>query len=153
MGKENVNISNLPENNPDSTYKTELCRTWIEKNFCPYKEKCRFAHGKRELHEKYHHSRNYKQKDCKSFFSKGFCPYGPRCQFKHDERKITNIPTCSYYQNLIKNAGRYLDTDINGQSPTHGKHFLSVFESVHDNTCIKSNNIDTNCGGNVYHRT
>src|SRR4051812_43937519 len=69
-------------------YKTELCRTWVEHNYCPYKEKCRFAHGKRDLHDKIVLSKNYKQKECNTFYTRGYCPYGPRCHFKHDERKL-----------------------------------------------------------------
>lgn len=28
-------------------YKTELCKTFSEKGYCPYGRKCRFAHGLR----------------------------------------------------------------------------------------------------------
>jgi hypothetical protein len=81
-------------------YKTELCRTWVEHNYCPYKEKCRFAHGKKDLHEKIVIGKNYKQKECNSFYTKGYCPYGPRCHFKHDERKLWEIERI-YYQLVL----------------------------------------------------
>jgi len=81
-------------------YKTELCRTWVEKNFCPYKEKCRFAHGKKDLHDKIISSKNYKQKECMSFYQKGFCPYGPRCHFKHEERTLGDVNR-TYYTYLL----------------------------------------------------
>ena len=84
----------------EQNYKTELCRTWVEKNYCPYKEKCRFAHGKKDLHEKSTSSKNYKQKECHSFYNKGFCPYGPRCHFKHEERTLYDI-TRAYYPFLL----------------------------------------------------
>jgi hypothetical protein len=87
----------------DMNYKTELCRTWVEKNYCPYKEKCRFAHGKKDLHEKSINSKHYKQKECNSFYKKGFCPYGPRCHFKHEERKLDDISR-PYYQLLLKSS-------------------------------------------------
>lgn len=85
----------------EQNYKTELCRTWVEKNFCPYKEKCRFAHGKKDIHDKTINAKNYKQKECNSFHKKGFCPYGPRCHFKHEERKLAEI-TRPYYPFLLK---------------------------------------------------
>ena len=88
---------------PDLNYKTELCRTWVDKNYCPYKEKCRFAHGKKDLHKKSTNSKHYKQKECNSFYKKGFCPYGPRCHFKHEERKLDDISR-PYYELLLKSS-------------------------------------------------
>ena len=32
-------------------YKTELCRNWLN-GFCPFENKCVFAHGRDELREK-----------------------------------------------------------------------------------------------------
>ena len=32
-------------------YKTELCRNWAN-GFCPFDDKCAFAHGRQELREK-----------------------------------------------------------------------------------------------------
>lgn len=100
-------------NIPDIKYKTELCRTWIEQNFCPYMEKCRFAHGKTDLHDKIIFGKNYKQKDCKSFHTKGYCPYGPRCLFRHDERKFTELNRPFYKfileDNFIKNVFKNLN--------------------------------------------
>jgi butyrate response factor 1 len=87
-------------NTSDVNYKTELCRTWVEKNFCPYKEKCRFAHGKKDLHDKMVMGKHYKQKECNSFYTKGFCPYGPRCHFKHEERRLDEINR-PYYPYLL----------------------------------------------------
>lgn len=80
----------------DANYKTEMCRTWIEHNYCPYNEKCRFAHGKKELHDKVIVGRNYKQKDCKSFHTRGFCNYGSRCHFRHEQRRLSEIERTYY---------------------------------------------------------
>lgn len=33
----------------DPKYKTELCKTYISEGFCKYKNKCRFAHGVKDL--------------------------------------------------------------------------------------------------------
>lgn len=97
------NISQLSEkqqtntsNSCDNTYKTEMCRTWIETNACPYNEKCRFAHGKKELHDKLIIGINYKQKECKSFHTMGFCNYGSRCHFKHEQRRLKEIERTFY---------------------------------------------------------
>jgi len=86
----------------DVKYKTELCRTWIEQNYCPYLEKCRFAHGKTDLLDKTIIGKNYKLKDCKSFHTKGYCPYGPRCLFKHEERKFSNLNR-PFYKYILEN--------------------------------------------------
>ncbi len=32
-------------------YKTELCKNFSETGFCPYRKKCKFAHGINELNE------------------------------------------------------------------------------------------------------
>ena len=88
------------ERRNDPKYKTELCKSFMETNFCVYGNKCRFAHGYNELviKKKINH---YKQKHCNSFFNKGYCPYGIRCNFKHDERKLEQIRIPYYYSHLI----------------------------------------------------
>lgn len=41
--------SHSPNNTPKCGYhnkeKSELCRKFMEKGFCPYQKKCKFAHG------------------------------------------------------------------------------------------------------------
>ena len=93
-----VNFEEEKKNDPK--YKTELCKSFMETNFCVYGNKCRFAHGFKELVVK-KQINNYKQKMCNSFFKKGFCPYGNRCNFKHDERKLKDIKIPYYYSHLI----------------------------------------------------
>ena len=93
-----VNFEEEKKNDPK--YKTELCKTFMETNFCAYGNKCRFAHGYKELVVK-KQINHYKQKLCNSFHKKGFCPYGNRCNFKHDERKIKEIGVPYYYSHLI----------------------------------------------------
>ena len=91
------------EKKRDPKYKTELCKSWVNTNFCPYGNKCRFAHGKNELVSK-HINSSYKKKPCNSFETLGYCPYGTRCNFKHDERKLTEMSLPYYYiQLFIKN--------------------------------------------------
>jgi hypothetical protein len=104
----------------DPKFKTELCKSWTESNFCVYGNKCRFAHGKNELSFKQVNASKYKQKDCNSFKDHGWCLYGNRCNFKHDERKISRIDR-SYYTYLLqtqKPANRRLPvfTNLSGGS-------------------------------------
>ena len=93
-----VNFEEERKNDPK--YKTELCKSFMETNFCVYGNKCRFAHGYKELVSK-KQINHYKQKMCNSFFNKGYCPYGNRCNFKHDERKIEQIELPYYYSHLL----------------------------------------------------
>ena len=48
------------EKDCDPKYKTELCKTYEDSGFCPYGNKCRFAHGRKELFEKAEKIYNYK---------------------------------------------------------------------------------------------
>ena len=88
------------EKRKDPKYKTELCKSFMEDNFCKYGNKCRFAHGEDELVIK-EKINNYKRKLCKSFFNEGFCNYGIRCNFQHDQRKFSEIKLPFYYINLF----------------------------------------------------
>ena len=82
--------------NPSEKYKTELCEKFQSTGFCPYGNKCRFAHGKEELITKIQNV-NYKKEKCKSFYEKGYCPYGIRCNFQHDERKFKDLNFSYFY--------------------------------------------------------
>jgi hypothetical protein len=65
-------------------YKTELCRSWEEKNTCRYGAKCQFAHGEDEIRKVSRHPK-YKTEICRTFWVSGSCPYGKRCCFIHTE--------------------------------------------------------------------
>ena len=82
--------------NPSEKYKTELCEKFQSTGFCPYGNKCQFAHGKEELITKIQNA-NYKKEKCKSFYEKGYCPYGIRCNFQHDERKFKDLNFSYFY--------------------------------------------------------
>ncbi|KAI9300824.1 hypothetical protein BJ944DRAFT_252795 [Cunninghamella echinulata] len=70
-------------------YKTEYCRNWSELGCCRYGEKCRYAHGAKELRSTPRHIR-YKTQICKAYHQEGECPYGLRCTFIHDEPIASN---------------------------------------------------------------
>ena len=84
----------------NANYKTELCKNYQAKGFCPYGRKCKFAHGKGELITKIPGA-NYKKEKCKSFHERGYCSYGTRCQFRHDERKFKDINISYFYLQLF----------------------------------------------------
>ena len=84
----------------NANYKTELCKNYQAKGFCPYGRKCKFAHGEVELITKIQEV-NYKKEKCKSFYERGYCPYGSRCQFQHDERKFKDINISYFYLQLF----------------------------------------------------
>ena len=62
--------------------KTSLCRKFCEKGYCPYGNKCQFAHGVAEL-RCVTDEHKYKTKKCISYSKNGYCQYGPRCNFLH----------------------------------------------------------------------
>ena len=128
------------EKDCDPKYKTELCKTFEKTNFCPYGNKCRFAHGKEELFEKSECIFNYKKKDCKSFYSNIYCIYGSRCLFKHSD-KFENqdrmfytglLAIRSYYQIIANKKNNeddiynvsYLDKDYSAESYLEKNSFM-----------------------------
>jgi hypothetical protein len=152
MAQVNISYSTSPskKETTDSNYKTELCKTWVEKNFCPYKEKCRFAHGKSDIHKKVVNIKNYKQKECNSFHNKGFCPYGTRCHFKHYDRKMKDIDRP--YYNLLINSQKFVEilesTLI--ESPSRAGRNLYITNNIqnnlHNKIQIQDDNFIQNCG-------
>ena len=72
----------VPKTNP-AKHKTELCKTFSELGYCPYRNKCRFAHGKEELIKQPNRCKVTKTR-CKGFWLQGVCKYGVRCQFEHN---------------------------------------------------------------------
>ena len=55
--------------NSSQKYKTELCKKFQSIGFCPYANKCRFAHGKEELITKIQNA-NYKKKNVEASMKK-----------------------------------------------------------------------------------
>ena len=70
-------------------YKTELCKSYTDTNYCRYGLKCRFAHGMIELRPIARHKK-YKTERCKNYEETGICPYGPRCRFIHEQDEISS---------------------------------------------------------------
>lgn len=67
-----------------SLFKTELCDSYSKLGYCPYNNKCQFAHGEADL-IKVPRSRNFKTKMCKNWLELGYCKYGKRCCYKHGQ--------------------------------------------------------------------
>ena len=55
----------------DSKFKTELCKSFTDTGFCAYGNKCRFAHGKDNLFDKFVNHPKYRKSDCLTFHSHG----------------------------------------------------------------------------------
>lgn len=68
--------------------KSQLCKKFMENGFCPYQNKCKFAHGSHELRRNHQVNSKYKTKECGVFITQGFCPYGERCNFIHKKVKV-----------------------------------------------------------------
>lgn len=73
--------------------KVELCKNFVEKGYCPYENRCKFAHGIEELRSRdtYGSSELYRTRKCKVFYEKNQCKFGERCNFVHDNRRIGQI--------------------------------------------------------------
>ncbi|MCO5611322.1 hypothetical protein L7F22_065574 [Adiantum nelumboides] len=69
---------------PQGMYKTEMCNKWLTSmgQYCPYGDKCRFAHGAHELRPVLRHHR-YKTILCRMIAAGEPCPYEHRCHFRH----------------------------------------------------------------------
>jgi hypothetical protein len=84
----------------DVKYKTELCKTWDELGECPYKDRCRFAHGVEELREKV--DRRGSKKTCLAFRKSWNCSYGTRCLYWHKKRTYDSIRAKSFFNQMIQ---------------------------------------------------
>lgn len=68
---------------PARKEKLELCKKFTELGHCPYRNRCKFAHGSHELRKNNQQNSLYKTKECAVFFREGCCHYGERCNFQH----------------------------------------------------------------------
>jgi hypothetical protein len=113
----------LNEHIKDPKYKTEMCKNWEKSSSCPYRNKCRFAHGKEELMSKENEQNpNYKQKDCLGFFKYGSCSYGRRCCFRHDERRVNETITSRIDVNIL----------LRLRNPAEERRRLAVFTGIEE---------------------
>jgi len=86
-------------------YKSEICKNFEIQGFCPYGDKCDYAHGIHEL-RMVNHIQSNKLIKCRYFFLNGFCLYGKRCQFSH--KILNDINVDKFLQNLkILGFGKY----------------------------------------------
>ncbi|THV06078.1 hypothetical protein K435DRAFT_44078 [Dendrothele bispora CBS 962.96] len=90
-------------------YKTEFCRSWAEKGWCRYGNKCQFAHGQDDIRDAVRHPK-YKTEICRTFWATGSCPYGNRCCFVHTD--VPGQPGAIIDGNKINNG----TTNINGHT-------------------------------------
>lgn len=93
-----------------SMYKRELCKNWLETNFCRFGSKCQYAHGEAELsdnhplyvseQQKAGINDKYKSQNCRQFYREKYCPYGKRCHFRHEYRSFKKIHRHFYMAHL-----------------------------------------------------
>ena len=127
--------------NPSEKYKTELCKKFQSTGFCPYGNKCQFAHGKEELIIK-NQGKNYKKRFCKSFHEKGYCPYGSRCNFRHDEKTFNETNLSYYYFRLFLFKNYFSESSLNCLTSIGSnliKDRLPVFKSMTQNLSKNEN--------------
>lgn len=139
------------ETKQNEKYKTELCKTFQETNYCPYGNKCRFAHGKEELTIKIVTHPKYKKNQCVTFHQQHYCNYGKRCHFRHDDRDLMSIPR-SYYNCLLNfypvnysrmnrrlNVFKEISGDVREQVSSKSKYSQSserLFNSSFSKACL-----------------
>lgn len=85
-------------------YKTELCKNFSETGWCPYEDRCQYAHGYNDCSLNMfiqNKKAAYKTKRCKSFWNEGKCNYGKRCQFSHYEPQSTDKICLSLHLYLL----------------------------------------------------
>lgn len=63
-------------------YKTELCKHYKRRGYCPMGIFCHFAHGIGELRYISSHPK-YRTEHCIYFEKERRCPYGSQCAFTH----------------------------------------------------------------------
>ena len=113
-------------------FKTELCKYYEANQYCPYGDKCAYAHGKENLRSKVTNTTAYRSKKCTQFFEQGYCPYGNRCQFAHQLK--TNIINNPYdksmsYSKILEIISK-LENAENVKKLVE-KPRLPVFESIY----------------------
>lgn len=140
--KDKVDIYEEKKNDPK--YKTELCKSYNDTGFCPYGNKCRFAHGKQELFQKENIPTNYRKKKCISFHCNFYCVYGNRCLFKHHD-DLKDINRSYYYTLMILQIMKYKDGAIKYINGTSNVLYirtkrLKIFEKICKNEFVLSTN-------------
>jgi len=74
----------------NTNFKTVICNKWKLLGYCPYGEKCTFAHGLRELRMRPVEHKKLNNTICKNF-SAGCCLRGSLCRFSHVfDHRISN---------------------------------------------------------------
>ncbi|KAL0213476.1 hypothetical protein RCL1_007102 [Eukaryota sp. TZLM3-RCL] len=77
-----------PQHIQKEKYKTELCRSFLERGACGYGAKCQFAHGLSELQTSPTAAPKFKVEICRQYMTMS-CPYGKRCAYLHPRLDLT----------------------------------------------------------------
>ncbi|KAJ1529043.1 nudix (nucleoside diphosphate linked moiety X)-type motif 2, partial [Nowakowskiella sp. JEL0078] len=98
----NIDLKKQPVHD-NQLFKTRLCERFETDGFCPYGNRCTFAHGTVELRDRSTYGGEAEKKDavenllyktrlCERFMKENFCQYGPRCNFAHSLRELRDRP-------------------------------------------------------------
>ena len=92
-------------------FKTEMCKSLIEKGVCPEGGLCNYAHRHQDLNR---HPR-YKTQLCHVFTCKGLCRKEDYCQFAHSDQELRVDPSPNYKTKMcgvFKHNGSCRDMDF-----------------------------------------
>jgi hypothetical protein len=125
----------------ESKIKVELCKNFVEKGYCPYENRCRFAHGIEELRAKdtWGNSELYRTRRCKVFYDKHECKFGERCNFMHENRKVTEI--VANHGRAIREAIRINFAEIGLENYTSRVHSSKLMGLLREGESLNDRNI------------
>lgn len=74
--------------------------------YCPYYEKCQFAHGYEELEvaPPGYSTLDYRNRRCIKFWTTGQCSYGLRCKFSHYEVNRATLNNLRIFSSVVRNS-------------------------------------------------
>ena len=88
-----------PQGCMSSKLKIELCRNFVEKGYCIYRERCNFAHGYQELCINNTNAHKLKTNVCRHFQNTMLCRFGQRCNFIHYSQ--TGVNKRNFLRNVL----------------------------------------------------
>jgi hypothetical protein len=80
--KQHEMSQNNNSSTPNTKYKSELCKNFMQFGSCPYSGSCQFAHNEAELRVTVK-PRKFRTQKCKNWTATQTCPYMHRCCFLH----------------------------------------------------------------------
>lgn len=90
---------------PDLKLRTHLCVSWKNLGWCPYENKCTFAHGIAEINTPRGMTIQgtfelFASINCRIFHKNMYCKLGKKCFFRHEHRGFTKVHRHYYMPRL-----------------------------------------------------